>query len=169
MAIPAIFIRLHAIADRVAKVLSFIPPLIARIAVGWVFVEAGWGKLHNLENVTNYFRELGIPAPEIQAPMASVTELVCGALLMLGLFTRLAALPLIVVMCVAIWTAQHEYLTSAKSWSDLFALSEFLYIALLTWLAVYGGGFLSADRLLGKLCGRHCAAKQAEDGEKKKG
>ena len=74
-------------------------------------------------------------------------------------FFRLAALPLIVIMCVAIWTAQHDFISSAKSWSDLFALSEFLYIALLTWLAVYGGGLLSVDRLLGKLCGKQCAAK----------
>lgn len=158
MAIPAILIRLHAIADRATKALSFIPPLLARIVVGWVFVESGWGKLHNLAGVTSYFRELGIPAAEIQAPMAATTELICGAMLMIGLFTRLASLPLIVVMCVAMWTAQHDFLTGAKSWSDLFALSEFLYIGLLTWLVVYGGGFLSVDRLLGTLCGRRCSA-----------
>jgi putative oxidoreductase len=159
MPIPAALIRLHAFADRVTSALAFAPPLIARISVGWVMTEAGLGHLRHLNDMVAYFRDdLHIPFASIQAPMAATTELVCGSLLMVGLFTRLAAIPLMGVMAVAIYTAYHPFVTSEKSWSDLFALSEYLYIVLLTWLAIYGGGFLSADRLLGRLCGKHCAA-----------
>jgi putative oxidoreductase len=86
--IEALYHRALALADR----LRFLPPLLARIAVGLVFVNTGWGKLHALESVTGFFRELGIPYPELQAPFVASTELVCGALVLVGLGTRLAAL-----------------------------------------------------------------------------
>ena len=76
--------------------------------------------------------------------MASV-ELGCGALVLLGLATRLAALPLIATMAVAIATAK---LQDIHGYSDLLGLSEFLFIVVLTWLAVNGAGALSLDRLI---------------------
>jgi putative oxidoreductase len=125
--------------------LTWLPPLAARFAVGWIFVESGWGKLHNLEKVTDFFRSLGIPAPQIQAPFAAGTELVCGALILIGLLTRLASIPLIVVMTVAIATAKKDDLHEL---SDLFGFAEFLYILLLLWLVVSGPGWASLDALL---------------------
>ena len=75
------------------------------------------------------------------------TELVCGALLLLGLATRIATVPLIITMVVALSTALkgdiHEL-------SDLFGLSEYLYIPLLLWLGVYGAGPISLDRVFAK-------------------
>jgi putative oxidoreductase len=88
--------------------LSWFPPSITRLVVGWVFVSSGWGKLQNLEGVVAFFRDLGIPVPELQAPFVAGTELVCGALLLAGLATRLAALPLGVVMAVASATALRD-------------------------------------------------------------
>jgi putative oxidoreductase len=125
--------------------LDFLPLLVARLSVGWVMVESGWGKLGNLSMVVDYFRELGIPAPEIQAPMAASSEFLFGGLLMLGLFTRISSIPLMVIMTVAIITAKRDELHGV---SDLLGFIEYLYIALLLFLLVRGGGALSLDRLL---------------------
>jgi putative oxidoreductase len=131
---------IHSVADR----LKWLPPTVARLTLGWIFLQSGWGKLHNLPKVVAFFTELGIPAPQIQAPFSAFMEFACGALLLVGLLTRLASLPLIAIMVVAIVTAKkgdiHEL-------SDLFGFSEYLYIALLAYLAAYGAGPLSLDRL----------------------
>jgi putative oxidoreductase len=123
---------------------TWLPPTAARLVVGWVFVTSGWGKLDNLAGVVEFFRELGIPAPELQAPFVAGTELVCGALLLAGFATRLAALPLVAVMAVALATALRERIGGL---SDLFGLAEFLYAVLLASLVVLGAGPLSLDAL----------------------
>jgi putative oxidoreductase len=133
-----------AIADR----LAWAGPTLARWTVGWIFVLSGWGKLHDLDRVIQYFGELRIPHPELQAPFAAGTELVCGALVLVGLFTRVASVPLIVTMTVAILTAQKENVASV---GDLFGLIEWCYVALLVWLGVAGPGPLSLDALLVRL------------------
>lgn len=125
--------------------LRWLPPSLARFALGWVFLLSGWGKLHHLDDVIEFFGSIGIPAPQIQAPFASGVELVCGVLLLLGLFSRFAAVPLVVVMIVAIATARHEELTSLGA---LFGFIEYLYIILLLYVAVEGPGPLSLDALL---------------------
>lgn len=140
-AILAIRRLVHAIADR----LQWLPPTLARLTVGWIFLWSGWGKLHDLEHVTEFFGSLGIPHPELQAPFASGTELVCGTLVLVGLFTRIASVPLIATMIVAIVTAQRE---NVGSLGDLFGLVEYCYIVLLISLGVMGAGPVSVDRLL---------------------
>jgi putative oxidoreductase len=139
--------RLRRLVHSVSTGLQWLPPAVARITIGWIFLESGWGKLHNLPRVIAFFTDLGIPAPQIQAPLAATTEFVCGALILIGLFTRVASLPLIGTMLVAILTAKkgdiHEL-------SDLFATAEFLYIALLLWLGAYGAGRLSLDGIFAK-------------------
>ena len=142
--LPRLFL-LRPLMLSIASKLSWLPPLVARLTVGWVFLLSGWGKLHGLQDVVDFFRSLGIPAPEIQAPFASGTEFVCGGLLLVGLASRLASVPLIVVMTVAIMTARFEELTSAGA---LFGFIEWLYIALLLWIAVAGPGPLSLDALI---------------------
>jgi putative oxidoreductase len=140
--------RAIALYDRGTELLlklDFLPLLVARLSVGWVMVESGWGKLGNLPKVVDYFRELGIPAPEIQAPMAATSEFLFGGLLMLGLFTRISSIPLMVIMTVAIITAKSDELHGL---SDLLGFIEYLYIVLLLVLLVRGGGLLSIDRLL---------------------
>ncbi len=131
----------------VERQLGWLPPTVARVTVGWIFVQSGWGKLHHLDQVVKFFADLGIPAPQIQAPFAAGTELVCGSLLLAGLATRVAALPLMVVMTVALSTALADRISEL---SDLFALAEFSYIALLLGLAVYGAGPLSLDALVAR-------------------
>jgi putative oxidoreductase len=116
---------------------------MARLAVGLVFFQSGWGKLNDLSSVSSFFAELGLPAPGFQALLASSAELVCGGLLLLGLATRLAVVPLIITMIVAIATALWD---QVDGFASLFGLVEFLYIVLLVWLGTDGPGPLSLDR-----------------------
>ncbi len=126
---------------------AWLPPLIARIVVGWVFVESGWGKLHHLDKVAAFFADLGLPAPGFQAHLVATTEFAGGLLLIGGLFTRLASVPLSVIMIVAIATAKRDEL---HGFSDLIGFSEFLYLILLIWLIVSGPGLLALDALLAR-------------------
>src|SRR3954466_11802291 len=126
---------------------SFIGPLLARLTIGVAFIESGWGKVNNLEKVTAFFTELGIPAPAFQATFVSWVELVCGTLVLIGLGTRLASIPLICTMIVALITAKAEDMAGV---SDLVGTIEFTYIVLLAWLVVVGGGLLSLDRLIAR-------------------
>jgi len=127
--------------------LGWLPPTAARVTVGWIFVQSGWGKLHSLDQVVKFFTDLGIPAPQIQAPFAAGTEFLCGSLVLLGLATRVAALPLMAVMTVALSTALRDRIDEV---SDLFALAEFCYIVLLLGLAIFGAGPLSLDALVAR-------------------
>ena len=138
----------EGLPERMGRAVWWLSPTLARLTVGLVFFDAGWAKLHDLPKVTNYFAELGIPAPAFQARVASTAEFVCGGLLLLGLATRVAALPLIIVMCVAIRTALWS---QVEGLSTLVGLTEFAYIALLVWLATDGPGPLSLDRLIARV------------------
>jgi putative oxidoreductase len=151
MQAPRALTAITDLADRVAGAFTWLPPTLARLTVGLVFFQSGWGKLQNLEKVTNYFTELGIPAPYFQARLASTSEFVCGALLLVGLATRFAAIPLIITMCVAIRTALWDQVDGLGS---LVGLTEFAYIALLVVLAVQGAGPLSLDAVLSCLTRR---------------
>ena len=137
----------YDLPSAVAARLDWLAPLLARITVGWVFVLTGWGKLHGIQKVIDYFTELGIPYPQIQAPFAAANEFVCGLLVLLGLATRIASIPLIVVMLVAIRSAQWENVDSAAA---LFGLVEWLYIAIFAWLAIAGPGAVSLDALISR-------------------
>jgi putative oxidoreductase len=135
--------RARSIAGRA----EFIAPLLARLTVGYAFAESGWGKVHNLEGVAAYFAELGIPAAAVQATFVSYVELIGGSLLLLGLATRLAAVPLIGTMIVALITAKAS---DIASYSDLIGTIELCYAVLLAWLALAGGGKASIDHLLSR-------------------
>lgn len=129
--------RLIALATRLlalAKRLDSVALLVARLTVGVLFVSTGWGKVHNLPKVIEYFGELHIPAPAFNATLASFTELGCGALLVLGLASRLAAVPLMVTMTVALLTAKRDEIhglpissarssgrTSSSCWSSSYS------------------------------------------------
>jgi putative oxidoreductase len=128
-----------------AERLSFLGPTLARLTLGVVFIGTGWGKLHGLQKVTEFFTELGIPAPGFNAVLASTAEFICGALLLIGLLSRLAAIPLIVTMIVAIITAKSDNLHGI---SDLLGFEEWTYIVLAVWILVAGPGPLSLDRVL---------------------
>ena len=126
---------------------EWIGPLIVRLTLGLVFVTTGWGKLHSLDNVTQFFDSLDIPAPHANAVFVSSVEFIGGLLLIAGLGTRIVALFLIGVMAVAIGTAK---LPELHGITDLAATAEFAYLATFVWLAVSGAGKASIDYFVGR-------------------
>lgn len=125
--------------------LKWLSPLIARLAIGWVFLWAGYGKLGNLAQVAGYFESLGIPFAQIQAPFIASLELIGGLALILGLGTRLFSILLAATMTVALLTAHREDITV---FSDLFKIYEFVYIIVFSFLITNGAGPISVDSII---------------------
>jgi putative oxidoreductase len=146
-----LFSDVNGLAERYGKALRWLSPTVARLTVGLVFFQSGWGKLHDLGQVTEFFTSLGLPAPAFQALLASSAEFVCGGMLLAGFATRLAVVPLIITMGVAIRTALWEQVEGV---STLVGLLEFAYIALLLWLGTHGPGPLSVDWLIARAARR---------------
>ena len=140
--VKSILSRLSSAADRA----SWLGPLLARLTLASVFIPTGWGKLQNLEKITAFFTELHIPAPHVNAVVASSTEFFGGLLLLIGLGTRLVSLPLAFTMVVAIFTAKRADIDGITT---LLGFTEFTYFAMLVWLALVGAGSASLDRLIG--------------------
>lgn len=130
--------------------LQWLAPLLGRLAVGLLFVSTGWGKVHDIPKVTHFFTELGIPAPGFHAVLVSYSELICGSLIVVGLLTRLATVPLIVSMIVAILTAKRADLHGIF---DLVGFDEFTYLCVLAMLALIGPGAVSLNRPLARKLG----------------
>jgi putative oxidoreductase len=130
--------------------LQWLAPLIGRFAVGMLFLSTGWGKVHDLDKVSAYFASLGIPAPGFHATLVGYSELICGALLVIGLLTRLATVPLIISMIVAILTAKRKELHGIF---DLVGFDEFTYLAVLVMIALIGPGLVSVDHVLARKLG----------------
>jgi putative oxidoreductase len=135
---------------------EWLAQLVIRIAVGLEFFGSGLGKLGTLSEFIVYFRSLGIPAAEYQAPFVAGVELIAGALLVVGLLTRPAALMLSGVMIVALVTAILPERHLEVSWHGLLEflyLPEWLLLLLLGWLVLAGPGRASLDAALTKRLG----------------
>src|SRR5258708_31481072 len=142
--------------ERMARHLEWLAPLFARLVVGWVFLWSGWGKLHNLPQVTENFIGWGIPFPHLLTPFVSGVEFFGGLFLLLGLLTRISAGALAVTMIVAIPSAKWADVDSLET---LRGFDGFEYLALFLWLAIAGPGVLSVDHWLRRrFTGGHAAA-----------
>ena len=125
--------------------------LFVRLYWGWQFAQSGWGKLHHLDNVTDFFTTLHIPLPGLTAHFVASLEFVGGILLILGLGTRLIGLILTVNMFVAYLTASRDALLAFFSDPGKFYKDDaytFLFAALLAFL--FGAGAISIDALLAR-------------------
>ena len=150
-AITALLDRLRAVGDK----LRFLGPTLARLTVGIVFMGTGWGKLHTLDKVTQFFTDLGIPMPGFNARLTACTEFFGGLLMLLGLGTRLVSLPLAFTMVIAIITAKKD---DIDGFASLFGFEEWSYLVLFVWLAVAGAGPLSLDALIARVRGKAAGA-----------
>jgi uncharacterized membrane protein YphA (DoxX/SURF4 family) len=92
--------------------------ILVRLLVGLVvFLPEGIQKLAFPDILgAGRFAGIGIPCPEVMGPFVGVVELLCGALIVVGLFTRLAAIPLIVIMIVAIVSTKVPILLGHDLW-----------------------------------------------------
>lgn len=138
-------LRVRARALSILQKLDWLALLLGRLAIGLLFMSTGWGKVNDLGQVINFFSSLHIPFPAFNATLVGYSELVCGAALVVGLFTRLATIPLIVSMVVAIITARSDDVAGLV---DLVGLEEFTYLVLLAMLLILGPGRVAIDRWL---------------------
>jgi putative oxidoreductase len=122
--------------------------LFVRLYWGIQLMQSGWGKLHNLDKVTDFFTSLNLPMPHQMAIAISCLEFFGGFLFTVGLFSRLISLVLTVNMIMAYVTADREALLSIFSDPDKFAAAApyvFLIAAIIVFL--FGPGVLSLDEL----------------------
>lgn len=141
--------RLYALLVRAASSLQSPFLLVVRLYWGWQFAQVGWGKLHNLNKVTDLFGSLGIPAPSLSAPVISSLEFIGGILLILGLGSRLIALLLACDMLTAFLTADREALFGALAEPDkFFGAAPYTYLFASLIVLIFGAGKLSLDALL---------------------
>jgi putative oxidoreductase len=148
--------NLYGLLIRVANSLQSPFLLLVRLYWGWQFAQTGWGKLSDINKPINFFTSLGIPAPVLNAWFVSGLELAGGILLILGLGSRLIALPLVIDMVVAYITADREALGKILSDPDKFyaaAPYTFLFASLI--VLIFGPGRISLDAMLtGKFANR---------------
>jgi putative oxidoreductase len=123
--------------------------LAVRLYWGWQFMETGWGKLSDIGKVIGFFTDLGIPAPALNAYFVSALEFGGGVVLILGLGSRLIALPLVIDMLVAYVTADREALLSIFSNPDkFFGAAPYTFLIASIIVLIFGPGKISADGFL---------------------
>jgi putative oxidoreductase len=142
--IRTLFTRIFDVANR----LSFLGPLLARLTLGVVFALTGWGKLHSLDKVTEFFETLHIPAAHAQAVMVSTIEFVGGVLLIVGFGTRIVSALLIGVMAVALYTTKWGDVHELADLNDFIGAVEFIYLIVFVWLGLAGAGPVSVDHVV---------------------
>ena len=126
--------------------------LLIRLLVGGVFLSEGIQKFLFPEDLgVGRFVKIGIPAPAFTAPFVGVCETACGSLLILGLLTRLAAIPMIVDMLVAISTTKVPILLKSGFWPMAHeARTDWSMLLGSIFLLIIGAGIWSMDALLAK-------------------
>lgn len=141
---------------RLAGLVSYLQSpflLVVRLYWGWQLVQSGWGKLHHLDRVTDYFTSLNLPSPALTAHFVSGLELVGGILLILGLGSRLIGLILSVNMLAAYWTADREALFAVFSDPGKFYNADpYTFLFASAMVLVFGAGLFSVDAILAKRC-----------------
>jgi putative oxidoreductase len=121
--------------------------ILVRVMVGWVFMSEGIQKfLYPAALGVGRFEKIGIPAPQFFAPFVGTIETVCGFLLIVGLITRLAAIPLLINISVAIATTKIPLLSKSGFWGTMHeARTDFCMFLGLLFLIAVGSGRLSLD------------------------
>jgi putative oxidoreductase len=129
-------------AKRVAKAI-----LLIRLLIGWVFLSEGIQKFLFPDSLgVGRFVKIGIPSPQVMAPFVGVVEIVCGTLLLIGFVTRLATVPLLIDICVALYSTKIVTLPKNGLWNTLHeARTDVSMLLGLIFLLLVGGGSLALD------------------------
>ena len=132
---------------------NFSSILLIRLLVGSVFLSEGIQKFLYPDTLgIGRFIKIGIPAPEFFAPFVGIVEIVFGLLLIIGLFTRIAAIPLIINISVAIISTKIPMLINQGFWKMAHeARTDFSMLFGLIFLLIVGGGKISLDVLISKI------------------
>ena len=147
--------KLAALHDKFFALVSHLQSpflLFVRLYWGWQLAESGWGKLHNLGKVTEFFGSLNLPMPAQMAVAISCLEFFGGILLAIGLFSRLLSLVLTINMIMAYVTADREALFSFFSDPDKFsAAAPYVFLIASLIILIFGPGKFCADYLLRRI------------------
>jgi len=135
--------------DRFFGLVSFLQSpflLFVRLYWGWQLAQSGWGKLHHLSNVAEYFGTLGLAMPAQMAVFIACVELFGGIFLALGLLSRITGLVLTVNMIMAYVIGDHDALLSFFSDPDKFiAAAPFAFLIVSLIVLIFGAGKISVD------------------------
>ena len=126
--------------------------ILVRILVGAVFLSEGIQKfLFPAALGVGRFVKIGIPAPGFTAPFVGAVEIVCGTFLILGLLTRIATIPLLIDISVAIATTKFPILQHQGFWPAAHeARTDFCMFLGLVFLLIAGAGPLALERMFGR-------------------
>lgn len=138
---------------RLSRILQSTAPratILVRLLVGWVFLSEGIQKfLFPGALGIGRFIKIGIPAPQFFAPFVGVVEIVCGGMLIFGFLTRLAAIPLLIDITVAILTTKIPMLLKSGFWAAMHEARTDICMWLgALFLIIVGAGPWSVDHKL---------------------
>src|SRR4051812_25081863 len=133
--------------ERIAQTGAPAGVILIRLAVGCVFLSEGIQKfLFPGEIGAGRFAKIGLPAPEFLGPFVGTFEIICGILVLIGLLTRIAAIPLIIIMLVAISSTKIPILLDKGFWSMAHeARTDFAMLLSSIFLLIQGAGRYSLD------------------------
>ena len=157
---PAAIARCYESFGKVASYAQSPFLLLVRLYWGWQFAQTGWGKLHNLSQITVFFTSLNLPFPAFTAGFVGWVELIGGIMLILGVLSRFTGLVLSINMFVAYWTADRDALKSVFSDPGKFYIADpytFLFASLM--ILIFGAGLFSLDRLFAKWIANRLSAR----------
>ena len=125
--------------------------LFVRLYWGYQLIQSGWGKLHHLDKVTEFFTSLSLPMPAQTAVAISCLEFFGGIFLTIGLLSRLTSLALTINLIVAYITADREALFSIFSDPDKFyAAAPYTFLVASVIVLLFGPGKFAVDTLLNR-------------------
>ena len=122
--------------------------IVIRLLVGLVFLSEGVQKfLFPVADGVGRFIKLGVPYPHFMGPFVGATEIICGFLVIIGLFTRVASVPLFIIILCAIYFTKVPELAQKGFWPTAHdGRADFSMFMGLIFLLIYGAGKFSAGR-----------------------
>ncbi len=122
--------------------------ILIRLIVGAVFLSEGIQKFLFPDKLgAGRFAKIGLPSPEVLGPFVGSFEITCGTLVLIGLLTRLASIPLIIIMLVAIATTKAEVLAHDGFWEMMHgSRTDWAMLLGSIYLLIRGGGMWSIDQ-----------------------
>ena len=135
---------------RIISTVNASTTVLIRLMVGTVFLSEGIQKFLFPDKVgTGRFERIGLPNPDFLGPFVGSFEIVCGSFVLLGLLTRIAAIPLLIIMVVAIATTKIDILVNEGFWEMMHASrTDWSMLLGSLFLLISGGGKWSVDLFL---------------------
>ncbi len=158
--------KAYRLLEKLGKWSAPVILLLSRLLIGISFFNSGLGKLQKLDQTTEFFKDLHIPMPQVNAVMAGGTEMVGGILLAIGLCSRLISIPLAITMIVALLTAHKDATFNIFNDINEFAgQAPIPFLLVCLFVFAFGPGALSLDALIKWGKGK---TKSSPDGERVK-